>query len=275
MPRSATCSRTTTTIAACRVSWVIDTPTSASHRSGSGRGEADRRAGQSIQVAEWPGRPRMMPAGDVYGGGSPNGERVLRERRAAASWEGQLYAADAAERDLLLPAGAEGRRVRAQPQDPDDVERQSKYADPTSSVATTRRRARWKRCSGRLISRSAPTAHSTSATRSTRESRAPGFRRHAVERDTDRAEEVHVEGAHVRCGHHRRADHGPALAGRRRARDRLRSAQGEGASASDAVAALPGSSPGTFAAGPSPPGIEMGPEDSSARAHPSRSRIQS
>ena len=71
---------------ACRVSWVMEYANFGfSSMDGQRTWQADRRPGQSIPVAEWrQDDPGMTPTGDVYGGGSPTGQCVLRKRRARA-----------------------------------------------------------------------------------------------------------------------------------------------------------------------------------------------
>ena len=56
----------------------------------------------------------MTPAGDVYGGGSPTGN-VFYENGALGAGVGRDVPRGraGAQRDLLLPAGAPGRGVRA------------------------------------------------------------------------------------------------------------------------------------------------------------------
>ena len=70
---------------ACRVSWVMEYANFGfSSNDGQRTWQADRRPGQSVPVAEWrQDDPGMMPAGDVYGGGSPTGN-VFYENGASA-----------------------------------------------------------------------------------------------------------------------------------------------------------------------------------------------
>ena len=60
---------------ACRVSWVMEYANFGfSSNDGQRTWKADKRPGQSTQVAEWrQDDPGSAPAGDVYGGGSPTG----------------------------------------------------------------------------------------------------------------------------------------------------------------------------------------------------------
>src|SRR4029453_9596439 len=64
--------------------------------------QADRRAGQSIPAAEWrPDDPGMMPAGDVYGGGSPTGNVFYENGALGPAWEGTFLAADAGRNEVF------------------------------------------------------------------------------------------------------------------------------------------------------------------------------
>ena len=60
---------------ACRVSYVLEYGNAGfASEDGQRTWNADRRPGQTTQVAEWRQEdPGVMPAGDVYGGGSPTG----------------------------------------------------------------------------------------------------------------------------------------------------------------------------------------------------------
>ena len=113
---------------ACRVSWVMEYANFGfSSNDGQRTWQADRRPGQSIPVAEWrQDDPGMTPAGDVYGGGSPTGN-VFYENGALGAVVGRhvLRRRRRAQRDLLLPAGAAGRGLRARPQDLHDLEREA------------------------------------------------------------------------------------------------------------------------------------------------------
>ena len=88
---------------ACRVSWVMEYANFGfSSQDGQRTWEADRRAGQSIPVAEWrQDDPGMMPAGDVYGGGSPTGNVFYENGALPASWEGSFFAADAGRNEIF------------------------------------------------------------------------------------------------------------------------------------------------------------------------------
>ena len=54
----------------------------------------------------------MMPAGDVYGGGSPTGNVFYENGALGPAWDGTFFAADAGRNEVFcLQAGA--RRARA------------------------------------------------------------------------------------------------------------------------------------------------------------------
>jgi putative membrane-bound dehydrogenase-like protein len=97
---------------ACRVSWVMEYANFGfSSNDGQRTWEADRRPGQSVPVAEWrQDDPGMMPAGDVYGGGSPTGNVFYEGGSLGPSWEGTFFAADAGRNEIFsykpAPQGA-------------------------------------------------------------------------------------------------------------------------------------------------------------------------
>jgi putative membrane-bound dehydrogenase-like protein len=72
---------------------------------------ADRRPGQDVPTAEWRQEdPGTMPAGDVYGGGSPTGVAFYENGALGKKWRGLLLACDAG-RNVVFgyfpkPAGA-------------------------------------------------------------------------------------------------------------------------------------------------------------------------
>ena len=88
---------------ACRVSWVMEYANFGfSSNDGQRTWQADRRAGQSIPVAEWRQEdPGIMPAGDVYGGGSPTGNVFYENGALGPSWEGTFFAADAGRNEVF------------------------------------------------------------------------------------------------------------------------------------------------------------------------------
>ena len=88
---------------ACRVSWVMEYANFGfSSNDGQRTWQADRRPGQSIPVAEWRQEdPGMMPAGDVYGGGSPTGNVFYENGALGPSWEGTFLAAEAGRNEVL------------------------------------------------------------------------------------------------------------------------------------------------------------------------------
>jgi putative membrane-bound dehydrogenase-like protein len=88
---------------ACRVSWVMEYANFGfSSNDGQRSWQADRRAGQSVPVAEWrQDDPGMMPAGDVYGGGSPTGNVFYENGAFGPSFEGTFLAADAGRNEIF------------------------------------------------------------------------------------------------------------------------------------------------------------------------------
>ena len=72
---------------------------------------ADKRPGQDVPTAEWRQEdPGTMPAGDVYGGGSPTGVAFYENGALGKKWRGMLLACDAG-RNVVFgyfpkPAGA-------------------------------------------------------------------------------------------------------------------------------------------------------------------------
>ena len=161
---------------ACRVSWVMEYANFGfSSNDGQRTWQADRRPGQSVPVAEWrQDDPGMMPAGDVYGGGSPTGNVFYENGALGPAWDGTFFAADAGpQRGVLLPAGPRRRGLRARPKGLPDLEREAAVRRlGLHRRATARPRARSRRCSGRRTSPSVPTARCMSATGSTRASAA-------------------------------------------------------------------------------------------------------
>ena len=88
---------------ACRVSWVMEYANFGfSSNDGQRTWQADRRPGQSVPVAEWRQEdPGIMPAGDVYGGGSPTGNVFYENGGLGPSWEGTFFAADAGRNEIF------------------------------------------------------------------------------------------------------------------------------------------------------------------------------
>jgi putative membrane-bound dehydrogenase-like protein len=97
---------------ACRVSWVMEYANFGfSSNDGQRTWQADRRAGQSVAAAEWrQDDPGIMPAGDVYGGGSPTGNVFYENGSLGAGWDGTFFAADAGRNEIFAyrpaPQGA-------------------------------------------------------------------------------------------------------------------------------------------------------------------------
>jgi len=88
---------------ACRVSWVMEYANFGfSSNDGQRSWQADRRPGQSVPVAEWrQDDPGMMPAGDVYGGGSPTGNVFYENGALGPAWAGTFLAADAGRNEIF------------------------------------------------------------------------------------------------------------------------------------------------------------------------------
>jgi putative membrane-bound dehydrogenase-like protein len=88
---------------ACRVSWVMEYANFGfSSMDGQRTWQADRRPGQTVPVAEWrQDDPGMMPAGDVYGGGSPTGNVFYENGALGPSWDGTFFAADAGRNEVF------------------------------------------------------------------------------------------------------------------------------------------------------------------------------
>ena len=82
---------------ACRTSFLMEYGNAGFFsRDGSRTWVADRRPGQSIQVAEWrQDDPGVMPAGDVYGAGAPTGIVSYEADALGAAWRGMILSADA------------------------------------------------------------------------------------------------------------------------------------------------------------------------------------
>jgi len=77
---------------ACRVTHVIEYGNAGfASRDGKRSWRADQRRGQSTQIAEWRQEdPGTMPAGDVYGGGSPTGVAFYENGALGEQWSGLL-----------------------------------------------------------------------------------------------------------------------------------------------------------------------------------------
>ena len=88
---------------ACRVSWVMEYANFGfSSNDGQRSWQADRRPGQTVPVAEWrQDDPGMAPVGDVYGGGSPTGNVFYENGALGAAWEGTFLAADAGRNEIF------------------------------------------------------------------------------------------------------------------------------------------------------------------------------
>jgi putative membrane-bound dehydrogenase-like protein len=88
---------------ACRVSWVMEYANFGySSNDGQRTWQADRRPGQSIQVAEWrQDDPGVTPAGDVYGGGSPTGNVFYENGALGPAWEGTFLPGEAGRNEIF------------------------------------------------------------------------------------------------------------------------------------------------------------------------------
>ncbi|MEC7583483.1 MAG: PVC-type heme-binding CxxCH protein [Planctomycetota bacterium] len=77
---------------ACRVSHVLEYGNAGfCSRDGKRAWRADQRPGQTTQVAQWRQEdPGTMPAGDVYGGGSPTGVAFYENGALGEQWRGLL-----------------------------------------------------------------------------------------------------------------------------------------------------------------------------------------
>ncbi len=82
---------------ACRVAYVMDYG-NAGFASADGKRSwrVDQRPGQTTQIAEWRQEdPGTMPAGDVYGGGSPTGIAYYENGALGEKWRGLLLSCEA------------------------------------------------------------------------------------------------------------------------------------------------------------------------------------
>ena len=88
---------------ACRVSWVMEYANFGfSSLDGQRSWQADRRPGQTVQVAEWrQDDPGVAPAGDVYGGGSPTGNVFYENGALGAAYEGTFIAAEPGRNEIF------------------------------------------------------------------------------------------------------------------------------------------------------------------------------
>lgn len=82
---------------ACRVAYVMEGGNAGfASRDGQRSWQADRRPGQATPVAEWRQEdPGVMPAGDVYGGGSPTGVAFYENGALGEKWRGLLLTCEA------------------------------------------------------------------------------------------------------------------------------------------------------------------------------------
>ncbi|MEA3211996.1 MAG: hypothetical protein QOE70_5053 [Chthoniobacter sp.] len=82
---------------ACRVTPVLEFGNAGfASRDGKRAWSADKRPGQDVPTAEWRQEdPGTMPAGDVYGGGSPTGVAFYENGALGKKWPGLLLACEA------------------------------------------------------------------------------------------------------------------------------------------------------------------------------------
>lgn len=83
---------------ACRVTWMMEHGNMGfSSDDGTNKWQLDRRPGQTISTAHWRQEdPGKIPAGDVYGNGSPTGICFYENGALASRWNGLLLSCEAA-----------------------------------------------------------------------------------------------------------------------------------------------------------------------------------
>lgn len=97
---------------ACRTTWLMEYGnTGFASADGTRTWKADRRPGQRTQIAEWRQEdPGTLPAGDVYGGGSPTGIALYENGALGSEYAGLLLSCESANREVLgyypTPLGA-------------------------------------------------------------------------------------------------------------------------------------------------------------------------
>ncbi|MEM7198957.1 MAG: PVC-type heme-binding CxxCH protein [Planctomycetota bacterium] len=81
---------------ACRVTHVLEYGNAGfSSRDGQRAWRADQRPGQTVPTAQWRQEdPGVMPAGDIYGGGSPTGVAFYENGALGERWRGTLLACE-------------------------------------------------------------------------------------------------------------------------------------------------------------------------------------
>ncbi len=84
-------------VATCRTTWVMEGGNAGYfNATGERTWQADRRPGQNMEVAHWHQEdPGVMPAGDIYGSGSPTGVVVNESDALGKHHRGLLLSADA------------------------------------------------------------------------------------------------------------------------------------------------------------------------------------
>ena len=97
---------------ACRVSWVMEYANFGfCSNDGQRSWRADKRPGQTTQIAEWRQQdPGITPAGDVYGGGSPTGNVYYENGALGEDWIGTFFACEPGRNTIFAyqpkPSGA-------------------------------------------------------------------------------------------------------------------------------------------------------------------------
>ena len=83
---------------ACRTTWLMEYGnTGFASADGKRTWRADQRPGQSVPVAEWRQEdPGTIPAGDIYGGGSPTGIVLYENGALGEKYDGMLLSCEAA-----------------------------------------------------------------------------------------------------------------------------------------------------------------------------------
>lgn len=84
-------------VASCRTSWLMEGGNAGFFsKTGARSWQADRRPGQNIATAHWHQEdPGSMPAGDIYGAGSPTGLVMHEGEELGKQYRGLLLSADA------------------------------------------------------------------------------------------------------------------------------------------------------------------------------------
>lgn len=88
---------------ACRVTWLMEGGyLGYFSKDGLRQWQADKRPGQSIPIAHWRQEdPGSLPAGDIYGGGSPTGITLYENGALPAKYAGTLLSGEARQRVIF------------------------------------------------------------------------------------------------------------------------------------------------------------------------------